>query len=114
MEISAITLMTTCMPTAVRFYQQVGFELHRGGEDARFTTFQVGQHHLNLRLGNADESPASSTLVIFAVNDVDAVYRMFVERGLKPELAPRDADWGERYFHICDPDGHPLSFAQRL
>ena len=27
---------------------------------------------------------------------------------------PRDAEWGERYFHILDPDGHELSFARPL
>jgi hypothetical protein len=26
----------------------------------------------------------------------------------------RDADWGERFFHFADPDGHELSFAQPL
>ncbi|MEE9270499.1 MAG: VOC family protein, partial [Candidatus Krumholzibacteria bacterium] len=24
------------------------------------------------------------------------------------------AEWGERYFHITDPDGHELSFARPL
>lgn len=24
---------------------------------------------------------------------------------------PQDASWGERYFHMSDPDGHELSFA---
>src|SRR5438094_9365715 len=24
---------------------------------------------------------------------------------------PRDAEWGERFFHVTDPDGHELSFA---
>jgi len=31
--------------------------------------------------------------------------------GLKPE-SPRDAAWGERFFHVTDPDGHELSFAE--
>ena len=25
-----------------------------------------------------------------------------------------DAPWGERYFHVRDPDGHELSFARLL
>ena len=25
-----------------------------------------------------------------------------------------DAEWGEHYFHIADPDGHELSFAKPL
>jgi hypothetical protein len=27
---------------------------------------------------------------------------------------PRDAAWGERYFHLHDPDGQELSFAQPI
>jgi uncharacterized glyoxalase superfamily protein PhnB len=27
---------------------------------------------------------------------------------------PRNAEWGERYFHLTDTDGHELSFAQPL
>ena len=27
-------------------------------------------------------------------------------------LDPRDAPWGERYFHMRDPDGHELSSAR--
>jgi len=34
-------------------------------------------------------------------------------RGFDPEI-PRDASWGERYFHMPDPDGHELSFARPL
>ena len=29
-----------------------------------------------------------------------------------PETPPRDAKWGERYFHLTDPDGHAFSFAR--
>ena len=27
------------------------------------------------------------------------------------DTALRDAEWGERFFHLTDPDGHELSFA---
>jgi uncharacterized glyoxalase superfamily protein PhnB len=37
-----------------------------------------------------------------------------ISRGDEPETAPRDADWGERFFHLIDPDGHELSFARSL
>ena len=35
------------------------------------------------------------------------------ERGFDP-ARPRDASWGERYFHMSDPDGHELSFARPI
>jgi hypothetical protein len=34
--------------------------------------------------------------------------------GYHPDTAPHDAEWGERFFHITDPDGHELSFAWPL
>ena len=52
--------------------------------------------------------------VIFHVADVEAFYRHALEQGLAPDSAPADAAWGERYFHITDPDGHELSFAMLL
>ena len=39
----------------------------------------------------------------------DLIHR---RRGAGSPNAPRDAEWGERYFHITDPDGHELSFAR--
>jgi uncharacterized glyoxalase superfamily protein PhnB len=52
--------------------------------------------------------------MIFYVSDVDALYQQAVARGLNPDAAPEDAGWGERYFHLTDPDGHELSFARPL
>jgi len=52
--------------------------------------------------------------VIFYVDDVDAMYAHVLARGLTPETLPDDATWGERYFHLTDPDGQALSFARPL
>ena len=52
--------------------------------------------------------------IIFYVDDVDAMHRHVLTQGLRPEAGPRDAPWGERYFHVTDPDGHSLSFARPL
>jgi uncharacterized glyoxalase superfamily protein PhnB len=52
--------------------------------------------------------------VVLWVDDVDAMYRRAVTAGFDPETSPADAPWGERYFHIHDPDGHELSFARPL
>ena len=52
--------------------------------------------------------------VTFYVSDVDALYDQAIAQGLHPETSPRDAEWGERYFYLTDPDGHELSFAKPL
>jgi len=51
--------------------------------------------------------------IIFHVADVDGFWAYFKEKCLHPE-SPRDASWGERYFQMCDPHGHELSFAQPI
>ena len=44
---------------------------------------------------------------------VDAPRRMLQAQGLSAD-PPQDAPWGERIFHMTDPDGHELSFAQTV
>jgi uncharacterized glyoxalase superfamily protein PhnB len=51
--------------------------------------------------------------LIFYLADVDAICAYLREKGFHPE-SPQDASWGERYFHMPDPDGHELSFARPL
>lgn len=112
-SLSAVTLATRDMGRAVAFYRALGFELSYGGPEAAFSSFAVGSGHLNLIL---DRERAWSWWgrVIFHIEDVDALYRRARELGLSPEAPPRDAPWGERYFHLVDPDGHELSFAVPL
>lgn len=113
-SISAITLATHNMARAVVFYQALGFELKFGGPDAAFTSFRVGAGHLNLVEVGSDVQWSWWGRLIFYVADVDAMYACACKSGLAPEFEPRDASWGERYFHIVDPDGHELSFARPL
>ncbi len=43
-----------------------------------------------------------------------ALYDRALAAGYLPATVPRDAEWGERFFHLNDPDGHELSFARPL
>ena len=113
-SISAVTLATHDMARAVRFYRALGFDLRYGGERASFTSFLAGSSYLNLIAMPAERRWSWWGRVIFHVADVDAFYRDALEQGLAPDLAPADAAWGERYFHITDPDGHEISFATLL
>lgn len=112
--ISAVTLTVGDMGRSVAFYTGLGFEVLYGGPDAGFTSLAVGQGFLNL-MGRPGAGPWPAWgRVVLHVSDVDAMYRRAVELGLTPEAPPRNAEWGERYFHLVDPDGHELSFARRL
>jgi catechol 2,3-dioxygenase-like lactoylglutathione lyase family enzyme len=113
-RLSALTLGTHDMAAAVAFYQALGFELAWGGPQSGFTTFRAGRSYLNL----VRAAPATQWSwwgrAIFYVDDVDALHARALEAGYAPAAEPRDAEWGERYFHILDPDGHELSFARPL
>jgi catechol 2,3-dioxygenase-like lactoylglutathione lyase family enzyme len=113
-SISAITLATHDMARAVRFYRMLGLEIVHGGEAATFTSLRAGPNYLNLVAQPAERNRSWWGRVIFYHSDVDALYAQLLAAGYRPETAPRDAEWGERFFHLTDPDGHELSFAWPL
>jgi catechol 2,3-dioxygenase-like lactoylglutathione lyase family enzyme len=113
-SISAVTLATHDMRRAVQFYRMLGFELLCGGEEAAFTSFRAGPNFLNLVAQPAECRWSWWGRLIFYVSDVDALHLHLVAAGCQPDTAPRGAEWGERFFHLTDPDGHELSFAQLL
>jgi uncharacterized glyoxalase superfamily protein PhnB len=113
-RISAVTLGTHEMGQAVRFYRALGFEVLYGDEESSFTSFRAGTSYLNLIAQPAERCWSWWGRVIFYVADVDALYDRALAAGYQPTTEPRDAEWGERFFHLIDPDGHELSFARPL
>ena len=112
--LSAITLATHDMAAAVRFYRLCGFEMLYGGESAGFTSFRAGSSYLNLIAPPADKQWSWWGRAILYESNVDALYQRLVAAGIEPQAPPRDASWGERFFHVTDPDGHEISFARPL
>ena len=112
--ISAVALVTGDMAESVAFYQALGFEVTYGGADAPFPSLRFGACFVNLAFRDIETPVLWWGRVIFHVPDVDAVYALAVANGFAVEADPRDAPWGERYFHVLDPSGHQLSFAKPL
>jgi catechol 2,3-dioxygenase-like lactoylglutathione lyase family enzyme len=113
-KIAAVTLRVADMRRSVQFYRDVlGMELLYGGEGACFSSLRAQNGStpiLNLEQGR---SVTGWGRMIFYVADVDAFWEHLRGKGLQPET-PRNASWGERYFHMPDPDGHELSFARPI
>lgn len=116
-SLSAVTLTVSDLARSLRFYELLGFAHKPGPRIAGFASFVLGgdggESYLNLLEGPHD-AVAGWGRVILYVSSVDAFYQQAVAAGFSPEFAPQDAPWGERYFHLRDPDGHELSFAQPL
>ncbi len=112
-EINAITFVVADMARSLTFYDVFGFERAYGGPDAAFTSLRIGSNFINLQL--SDTRPGAGWgRVILHVDSPDEMHARALAAGYQPSTEPADAPWGERYFHILDPDGHELSFARPL
>jgi len=126
--INAITLATTNMTASRHFYGLLGLNCTYGCQPtSNWTTFGTrdfvtNSFHINLYPASPPLPPDDRAFVprqgwgrvILYVRSVDDVYVSATAAGLKAEFAPKDADWGERYFQILDPSGHELAIAQPL
>lgn len=52
--------------------------------------------------------------VAFAVDDVEALYVEFVEKGVPIYMPPTDQTWGNREMYVRDPENNKLAFIQEL
>jgi catechol 2,3-dioxygenase-like lactoylglutathione lyase family enzyme len=121
-----------------------GFRLTYGGKPSdRFTTFEIGKGsnatYLNLELiededdygraadfnnnksnlGGKTKGSENFGRIIFHTDNVDKLYSYmqydeYVSKSIIFENKPTNAAWGERFFHIREPNGYQLSFAQPL
>jgi hypothetical protein len=95
--ISAVTLGH--LPLAVRFYCALGFEVLRSDEQSSFTSFRAGASYLNLVAQFAERRWPCWGRVIFYVGNFDALCERVLAAACQ-NTAPRDAEWGERIFHL--------------
>ena len=108
------------MKDSCMFYSRIPkFEISYGGPDSNFTTFKINQSpdmHLNIELLSLKQKIKNDCRIIFHTEDVDALYYYLrnddtASKLGKFETKPTDADWGERYFQMRDPDGYEIVFA---
>ena len=120
-QISAVTLFIKDMEKSVSFYTRLPeFEIVFGGQNSDFTSFRVSKNpemFLNLELSN--NPPVNFGRIIFYTDNVDKLFEHLKNDDILSKLGcfesnPRDASWGERYFHMRDPDGYEISFAKKL
>ena len=120
-KISAVTLLVSDMKRSVEFYSKIpNFKMVYGGSEAQFTSFLIDdavKSYLNLKLGKTHSTDFGR--IIFYTDDVDDLFTYMQDDKTvlalgKFESKPQDAIWGERFFHMLDPDGYKLSFATPL
>ena len=120
-KISAVTLLVSNMKRSVDFYSKIpDFKIVYGGSEAQFTSFLIDnavKSYLNLKLNKTHSTDFGR--IIFYTDDVDELFAYMQDDKIISELGkfeskPEDAAWGERFFHMLDPDGYKMSFATPL
>jgi catechol 2,3-dioxygenase-like lactoylglutathione lyase family enzyme len=110
-RISAVTLAVENMQRSCDFYSRIpGFAVSYGGAGSMFTTFQIGAGgaramYLNLEKRAGATGNRDFGRIIFRTEDVGGLYSYMKDDAVISALAmlesePRDAPWGERFFHV--------------
>jgi catechol 2,3-dioxygenase-like lactoylglutathione lyase family enzyme len=123
LQISAVTLKVSDMTRSCLFYSKLpGLTLCYGGSNEKFSSFEITNHrykpYINLELSPKiyKHIPTIYFRIIFHTTDIDRLYSELrkdvnLSRIIVFENEPSNATWGERYFHLRDPDGYQISFA---
>lgn len=118
MRLSYVRVLVDRFPECFRFYKDIlGLQLLWGDENNVYAEFQAeGDTRLAIfkrELAEAavpvrhEEGNAHRFMVIFEVQDVDAVVQEIEGRGVAAVGAPVDrTEWGVRTAHFFDPDGN--------
>lgn len=120
MKFSNVRLLVKDYKKCFKFYtEQLGLEPLGGDENGCYASFKVADgiegfaifvsDFMAPAVGNAAETQPSGyrekSLLVFEVENVDATYRAFSEKGISFINEPADMpDWGMRVVHLRDPE----------
>jgi len=106
--LEGLTLHVEDLRRSLDFYERLpGFtvELQRPGQVA---VLRAGDFLLGLLAQPRIARPAFHLEI--ATTDLDLLHQHLGAVGIRPTGPPRRRPWGERTFHVTDPDGNQLEF----
>ena len=82
----------------------------------------VRKEDIEINLSSHRGDGVSGNVVIIEVQNIDNLFKTFLERGLDTSLkkespvhqSPVDQTWGHREFYVTDPSGNTLRFSEKL
>src|SRR5437016_13845756 len=104
-------LHVTSSDKAQEFYKKLGFQeefAYRpfGGNYPCYMGFARDDARLHASSFSGDA--VCGGVVYLRVDDVDAVYRELMSKGVAIDTGPVDQDWGNREVYVRDPDGNSI------
>jgi uncharacterized glyoxalase superfamily protein PhnB len=108
----AIGLAVADMATALAYYRRLGLDIPAEADHSPHAEAQLpGGVRLMFDAGSASAGPKTGPSLAFHCDDaaeVDRVYTDLADAGYVTKQAPWDAEWGQRYAVLSDPDGYQV------
>lgn len=106
MRLNQVTVATHDVERAIAFYRALGLELVvHSPHDARFV---CPEGRSTFSVHRTDGAIATSTVVYFECDALDATVDALVARGIAFDAMPADQPWLWREARLRDPDGNPI------
>jgi len=106
MNLNQVTVAVTDIERAVTFYRTLGLELVVHAP--HYARFVCPQGCSTFSVHRVDRPVASTTVVYFECDDLDATVAALQRQGLVFEGPPADQPWLWREARLADPDGNPI------
>lgn len=106
MQLNQVTVSVSDVERAVRFYRTLG--LVPVVLAAHYARFVCPEGRSTFSVHRSDAPVASTTVVYFECDDLDATVKKLEAAGIVFDTPPTDREWLWREARLRDPDGNPL------
>jgi catechol 2,3-dioxygenase-like lactoylglutathione lyase family enzyme len=124
-SLNALGIVASDMARSIRFYRLLGLDVPETPDEGHIDTFLDNGVRFMLdseavvRGFMPDWARQRGNQIAMAFEcgspaEVDEIYARVTEAGFHGEKEPWDADWGQRYASLHDPDGVPVDLYAAL
>jgi lactoylglutathione lyase len=115
-SLEGLTLHVADVERSRAFYERLPGAVVLSHRPGQFALLQIGKTRLGLltRRFLAAGAPGFHLEISTEAAGVDELYEHVRSAGLEPDGPPANRAWGERTFHVTDPDGNLVEFDSRL
>ncbi len=124
-QLNALGIVTSDMARSIRFYRSLGLDVPDTPDEGHVDAFLPNGVRFMLdseavvRGFRPDWKRETGNQIGLALEcaspaEVDEIYARVTAEGFDGEKEPWDADWGQRYAQLRDPDGVPVDLYAAL
>ena len=113
-SLNALGIVASDMARSIRFYRLLGLDVPETPDEGHIDTFLDNGVRFMLDWQRQVGNQIAMAFECGSPAEVDEIYARVTEAGFHGEKQPWDADWGQRYASLHDPDGVPVDLYAAL